>query len=75
MEIVTAAQLAERLKITRRTVYRLVRENRIPKKRVGGQWRFDIDEVIKSMSSAPTSRIPSSENPKEKNTPEKESAQ
>jgi len=63
MEIVTAAQLAERLKITRRTVYRLVRENRIPKKRVGGQWRFDIDEVIKSMSSSPSSRIPSSEDP------------
>lgn len=75
MEIVTAAQLAERLKITRRTVYRLVRENRIPKKRVGGQWRFDIDEVIKSMSSAPTSRIPSSENPKEKSSPETDAAQ
>jgi excisionase family DNA binding protein len=63
MELVTASQLAEKLQISKRTVYRLIRENKIPRKRLGGQWRFDIDNVIKSLSSNPTSRIPDSRIP------------
>lgn len=56
----TAAELADRLKVTRRTIYRLVKEDRIPKTRIGGQWRFDWSQVSHSIQDYPTPRNPSS---------------
>jgi len=57
----TAAELADRLKVTRRTIYRLIKEDRIPKTRIGGQWRFDWSKVSNSLQQAPTTRIPTTE--------------
>lgn len=69
MEIVTASQLAAKLQVTRRTVYRLIRENRIPRKKVGGQWRFDLMDVLKSLDTDLTLRNPVSSDPKTDGTP------
>lgn len=61
-ELLTCNELAARLKITRRTVYRMLREGRIPCQRVGGQWRFVWEEVIESLKQEPGSRIPRCKN-------------
>lgn len=42
-EILTANEAADYLKINVRTVYRLIREGRIPGRKVGGSWRFRKD--------------------------------
>lgn len=60
VELLTSAQLAKRLQVSTRTVYRMIREDMIPRKMVGGQWRFDLSEVLESLKSDATSRIPSS---------------
>jgi excisionase family DNA binding protein len=39
-EILTIPELAELLKIARKTVYVLVQRGEIPAFKVGGQWRF-----------------------------------
>jgi excisionase family DNA binding protein len=42
-EILTANEAANYLKVTVRTIYRLIREGRIPGCKVGGSWRFRRD--------------------------------
>lgn len=52
-EILTIKQIGEYLKITERTVYRLAAAHKIPAFKVGGMWRFsleDIDNWIKQQS-------------------------
>ena len=46
-EILTIKEVAEYLKVTERTIYRLAGAKKIPAFKVGGTWRFsraDIDE-------------------------------
>jgi excisionase family DNA binding protein len=53
-EIFTIKQVAEYLKVTERTIYRLAAAKKIPAFKVGGTWRFslgDIDSWIKQQSS------------------------
>ncbi|WP_297500112.1 helix-turn-helix domain-containing protein [Ferrovum sp.] len=53
-EIITIKELAEYLKVTERTIYRLAAIKKIPAFKVGGTWRFsraDIDSWIKQQSS------------------------
>jgi excisionase family DNA binding protein len=53
-EILTIKEVAEYLKVTERTIYRLAGAKKIPAFKVGGTWRFsraDIDEWIKRQSS------------------------
>lgn len=53
-EILTLRQVAEFLKVTDRTIYRLAAAKKIPAFKVGGTWRFshaDIDSWIKGQSS------------------------
>ena len=48
-EILTIWQVAEFLKVTDRTIYRLAAAREIPAFKVGGSWRFrkaDIDDWI-----------------------------
>ena len=40
-------EVSEYLRIHPYTVRRLAREGKIPCFKVGGQWRFDIEEIIK----------------------------
>lgn len=53
-EILTIKQVAEYLKVTERTIYRLAAVKKIPAFKVGGTWRFsraDIGSWIKQQSS------------------------
>lgn len=52
-EILTIKQVAEYLKVTARTIYRLAAIKKIPAFKVGGAWRFsrsDISDWIKQQS-------------------------
>ncbi|TVQ87802.1 MAG: DNA-binding protein [Chromatiaceae bacterium] len=52
-EILTIKEVAEYLKVTERTIYRLAGAKKIPAFKVGGTWRFsraDIDEWIRRAS-------------------------
>ena len=52
-EILTIKQVADYLKVTERTIYRLAAAKKIPAFKVGGTWRFsraDIDNWIKQQS-------------------------
>ncbi|MBW8067606.1 MAG: helix-turn-helix domain-containing protein [Ferrovum sp.] len=52
-EILTIKQVADYLKVTERTIYRLAADKKIPAFKVGGTWRFsraDIDNWIKQKS-------------------------
>ena len=52
-EILTIKQVAEFLKVTERTIYRLAAAKKIPAFKVGGTWRFrtaDIDAWIAAQS-------------------------
>ena len=44
-EILTLKQVADFLKVTERTVYRLAAAKKIPAFRVGGTWRFSKAEI------------------------------
>lgn len=52
-DVLTLREVAEYLKVTERTLYRLVGDRRIPAFKVGGSWRFrlaEIDEWITSQT-------------------------
>ena len=52
-DILTIKQVAEYLKVTDRTIYKLAAAKKIPAFKVGGMWRFsraDIDRWIKQQS-------------------------
>ena len=58
-EILTLKQVADFLKVTERTIYRLAAAGKIPAFKVGGTWRFsrsDIDSWIKQRSTGKPER-------------------
>ncbi|MFL9895966.1 methylation-associated defense system helix-turn-helix domain-containing protein MAD1 [Paraburkholderia sp. RL17-381-BIF-C] len=57
--ILTLKQVAEYLKVTERTIYRLAAAKEIPAFKVGGTWRFrttDIDDWIAAQSQKPEAK-------------------
>jgi len=46
MDLITAEELAIKLKLNLQTVYKLAREGKIPSVRIGGAVRFDEEEVV-----------------------------
>ncbi len=53
-DILTLKQVADFLKVTERTIYRLAAAKKIPAFKVGGTWRFlrgDIDQWIKKQTA------------------------
>ena len=44
-DIMTIKEVAEYLKLTEKTAYRLVAEGKIPGFKVGGSWRFKRSEM------------------------------
>jgi excisionase family DNA binding protein len=53
-EILTIKQVADYLKVTERTIYRLAAAKKIPAFKVGGTWRFSragIESWIREQSS------------------------
>lgn len=44
-QVLTVQELAEYLKLTKVTIYKYVKEGKIPGRRVGSRWRFDRDKI------------------------------
>lgn len=42
-EILTVNEIADYLKVDTKTIYRLVKQKKIPGRKVGGTWRFKKD--------------------------------
>jgi excisionase family DNA binding protein len=56
-DILMIKDVAEYLKVTDRTIYRLAAAKKIPAFKVGGSWRFsrsDIDRWIAAQTAAPS---------------------
>lgn len=46
-DILTIREVAEMLKLTEKTAYRLVSNGELPGFKVGGSWRFRLSEIEK----------------------------
>ena len=44
-QILTTKELADYLKLTDVTLYKYIKEGKIPGHRVGNRWRFDKEEI------------------------------
>jgi excisionase family DNA binding protein len=44
-KVMTVREVCAYLRVSRSTVYRLLKENQIPAFRVGSDWRFNIEEI------------------------------
>lgn len=58
--ILTIGEVADYLKVTERTIYRLSASKKIPSFKVGGSWRFsksEIDSWIKSQSGTSLDQV------------------
>ena len=47
----TLDEVAEYLKLSRTTLYRLAQDGEIPASKVGSQWRFDREEIDEWMKN------------------------
>ena len=45
-EVLTVKDVAEYLKIDKRTVYKLAKEGKIPCSKIGRQWRFSRIQIV-----------------------------
>ena len=46
-EIMTIKEVAKYLKITEKTIYRLLIDDRFPGFKIGGSWRFEMKQIQK----------------------------
>ncbi len=58
MILLTATQVARRLRVRVETIYRYVRDRKLPATRVGGQWRFSPSEIEKALRRGNGERRP-----------------
>ena len=49
-EILTVKEVSELLKIHESTVYKMIREGRIPAFKIGSDWRFSTDLIMRWMA-------------------------
>jgi excisionase family DNA binding protein len=49
-EILTVKEVSELLKIHESTVYKMIREGRIPTFRIRSEWRFQKDQIVHWMA-------------------------
>ena len=54
--IVTAKEIAQYLKLTESTIYKLASTGELPGFRIGKSWRFDMDEILKRIKDEKKSR-------------------
>src|SRR3546814_16106142 len=64
-EILTLKQVAEFLKVTDRTIYRLAAAKKIPAFKVGGTWRFSKTEITEWIQQQPQGRQADKTSPQE----------
>ena len=60
-DILTIREVADYLKVTERTLYRLAQEGKIPAFKFGGAWRFrrgDLEQWSQSQTEAEAERRP-----------------
>ena len=50
-ELMTVKEVAELLRVTRQTIYKMVEGGQLPAVRVGTQWRFDRERVLRWVNS------------------------
>ena len=53
-DIMTMDELAEYLKISKSTLYKLATENKLPGQKIGKRWRFHKDAVDEWIKKQPT---------------------
>lgn len=59
-ELMTLQELADYLRVNKKTIYRLLKRDRVPATKVGRQWRFDkaaINEWLRQSSEGAKKRI------------------
>ena len=66
MKIVTAKELAEFLKLTESTIYKLASTGELPGFKIGDSWRFDMDEILEQIRDS-KKQIPNNSFPIEEN--------
>ena len=54
--IVTAKEIAQYLKLTESTIYKLASTGELPGFRIGKSWRFDMEEILKRIKDEKESR-------------------
>jgi excisionase family DNA binding protein len=62
-KVLTISEVSEYLHVSRQTIYRMLRRGDIPAFRIGGDWRFNIEDLghwIEKGSLAPKSQSPRS---------------
>jgi len=52
-ELMTVQELADYLRVTKKTIYRLLKQGRIPATKVGHQWRFDRNKIDERLQRNP----------------------
>lgn len=52
MNIVTAKELGQYLKLSESTIYKLAAEGELPGFKIGDSWRFDMGEILKRIKEA-----------------------
>ena len=52
-DIMTMDELAEYLKISKSTLYKLAQENKLPGQKIGKRWRFHRDSVDEWLKTSP----------------------
>jgi len=45
VQILNVSELSEYLRVHKTTIYRLLREGKLPGFRIGGDWRFSVDAI------------------------------
>ena len=45
VELMTVEEIADYLRVTKKTIYRLLKQSKIPATKVGNQWRFDKSSI------------------------------
>jgi excisionase family DNA binding protein len=49
-EVLTVQEVGKLLRVHSSTVYKLIREDKIPRFRVGSEWRFRTDVIVRWMA-------------------------
>ena len=57
-EVMSIGELAEYLKISRSTLYKLVQEGRLPGQKLGKRWRFHKDAIDEWLKQHPENTRP-----------------
>jgi excisionase family DNA binding protein len=55
-EVLTVKEVCELLRVGQSTLYRLIKQGKIPSFRIGKDWRFRTDVIVRWMAEQTTAR-------------------